>query len=366
MWHRTDAICGRRTFFAPRSPGAMTDNRPIQTPSDWIAASAALLGLMAVLAGCVGGSGGRGVGRHADAWRLAGPFTRSPAADSTADPNETRADRPPSSGAQPAANAAQARPHPPASGNLPDSRPAQPSSNPSWLATTDVEPESHVHADEEFWYLDFGLRTSFPRLAWTKRQLARRLQLPLRLDFLGLLGSTTTALDRRRDLSIHTLRLGLGRQENDWFKWNVYAGGGVWKDRTHQRVLTANLKVSFDYKIAYAGITANLYPFATPKYGRYASRWEHIKAARPYVLAGVEVTYVNAEGRGRYGYAPFTLYSDHEKVRDWLVSGLIGLGWEIPLDSRWALDLSGHYAFHFYRPEEFNGWATQIGLRYRF
>lgn len=344
----------------------MTDNRPIRTPSDWIAVSAALLGLMAVLAGCVGGSAGRGVGRYAGPWRLAGPFARSPAADSTAGPNDPRAHRLPSSGAQHPANVAQVRPHPPASGNLPDHRPGEPSSDPSRLAATDVELDTRVHGEERFWYLDFGLRTSFPRLAWAKRQLGRRLQLPLKLDVLGVFGGTTTVLDRRSDFSIHTFRLGLGRQENDWFKWNVYAGGGAWKDRTHQRTLIANLKVSFDYAVAYAGVTANMYPFATPRYDRYANPREHIKAGRPYVLTGLEVTYVDAEGRGRYAYAPFTLYSDHEKVRDWLVSGLIGLGWEIPLDSRWALDLSGHYAFHFYRSEEFNGWATQVGLRYRF
>jgi len=289
--------------------------------------SAAVMALMAVLGGCASGSAGRSDGGHADPWRLAGPFAHSPAADSPTDGLTSRETQP---------------------------------------ASTDPEPESQVRTDEKAWYLEFGLRTLFPRLEWTERQLDRRLQLPLRLDVLGLFEGATTVLDRRSDASIHTLRLGLGRQENDWFKWNVYAGGGVWTDKTHERVLTTNLKVKFDYKFAYAGVMVNLYPFATPIYDRYVSTWEHIKAGRPYVLAGLEVTYVDEEGKGQYASAPFVLYSDHEKVNDWLVSGLIGLGWEIPLDTKWALDLSGHYAFHFYRPEEFNGWATQSGLRYRF
>ena len=301
-----------------------------------------LLAMLPLLVGCAGESRARPITRRADPWRLAGPFAGIAPSLAYPSPATDRSDE-------------AARDSSPAD--------ASPASN---RDEGGAAVEAGDSRDGRFWYLDVGLRTSFPRLAWAKRQLSRRLQLPLKVDVFGALDTTTTVLDRRRNFSLNTLHLGLGRQENRWFKWNVYAGGGAWEDASHSRALIASLSVEFDYSLAYAGLAANVYPFAVPRYARYANVAEHVKAGRPFLLTGIETAYVDAEGSGRYAFAPFTIYSDHESVRDWLFSGLVGLGWEVPLHEHWALALSAHYAFHLYRPDEFNGWSTDVGLRYRF
>jgi len=84
-------------------------------------------------------------------------------------------------------------------------------------------------------------------------------------------------------------------------------------------------------------------------------------------MSGMEIGYVRARGRGYIGIAPFgKLYKDSQWIEDWLFSYLIGLGWELPIDARWSFASSVHYTFHFYRPEEYNGYNITLALRYRF
>jgi hypothetical protein len=60
------------------------------------------------------------------------------------------------------------------------------------------------------------------------------------------------------------------------------------------------------------------------------------------------------------------VYADHEIVRDWITSYILGLGWAVPLNSRWSVNLTGDYRFHFYRPDEYDSWVVSAGLRYNF
>ncbi|UCG15853.1 MAG: hypothetical protein JSV19_11215 [Phycisphaerales bacterium] len=219
---------------------------------------------------------------------------------------------------------------------------------------------------DEYWYLDFGFRQGWTRLRSTKERLDRRLNLPLCLDVLGTFESPMTPLDRKSAGLLDTGYLGVGRRENDWLTWNFYFGGGAGGDRDKQRWANLNLEVNFDYLIYYTGLTADIYPFGIADHSGRGGFWETLRTSRPYVLTGFEVGYVRAKGWGKLALAPLPLYTDEQKIEDWLFSYLIGAGWEFPINPDWRFVVSGHYTFHFYRPEEYNGWNITYALRYRF
>ncbi len=220
--------------------------------------------------------------------------------------------------------------------------------------------------DDSFWYLDMGFRTGFTRLESAADKLQLRLDLPLKLDVLGVFESPYTPLDRKTDMVLTTQYIGLGRRETEWLTWNFYLGYGVGGDRNHQRWLNANLEVNFKYALIYSGLTADIYPWGIPAYRNYPDLEERLKASRPYAVTGFEFGYLRARGAGHLALAPVPIYKDSQRIEDWLFSWLIGLGWEFPVNDRWAFNLSAHYTFHFYRPEEYNGTNIVFALRYRF
>jgi hypothetical protein len=227
------------------------------------------------------------------------------------------------------------------------------------------------------WHVELGFRNSYTKLAETRRLLDRRLEIPLKFDVFGVFNHPDTPLDRKTDLSLTSFYLAAGRQETDWLVWNLFVGGGGAKDHSHQRFLNANLEVDFRYALVYTGLTAEIYPWLVPRpppckrgaRGGLSDRmdWsDRLSASRPYVVTGLETGYVSGEGRGHYSLAPFRVYADHEKVRDWITSYILGLGWAVPLDTRWSVNLTGDYRFHFYRPDEYDSWVVSAGLRYNF
>ncbi len=224
---------------------------------------------------------------------------------------------------------------------------------------------SSVHGKQS-WHLDIGFRTVHAKLESTERSLDRRLDLPLKLDFLGAFSHPRTPIDRRTDLRDQSLYIGLGRREWDWLSWTVYVGGGTASDKEHQRFLNANLDVAFRYTKAYLGLAVELYPWGVP-IGEADLSWkERLERSRPYGLTGLEIGYVSSKGRGHFSLAPLRLYEDEARTRDWIFSYKLGLGWHIPINDRWSLNLAGDYSFHLYRPEEYNSWNVNTGLRYRF
>lgn len=214
--------------------------------------------------------------------------------------------------------------------------------------------------------MDLALRGSYTRFGGTKQQLDRRLDLPLKLDVLGVWNSPQTPLDRRTDLGLATAYIGLGAEANEWMVWTVYAGGGAGRDSEHQRFGTLNLETAFEYLHVYTGVLLEMYPWGRPAVSARLGFVDSIKASRPYLLAGLELGFVEAKGRGHFSAAPIRLYEDSYSVRDWLVSHLIGAGWGFPIDDRWAFNVSTHYAFHYYRPGEYNSWVVTTSLRYEF
>ncbi len=216
------------------------------------------------------------------------------------------------------------------------------------------------------WHLDLGMRVGYTKLGSTKKKLNRRMDLPLKLDVLDFFDSPHTPMDSKSELTLNTLYAGIGREHNDWLAWTVYFGGGYGKDHTHQRTLNVNLTTEFKYVSLYTGMTFELYPWGTPDYQRNANWEERLLSSRPYLLTGGEIGYVSAEGRGDYSIAPFKIYEDSVEVRDWLFSVLLGVGWGIPISDNWSFNLAFDYAFHLYRPEEYNTWNMITALRYRF
>ncbi len=225
---------------------------------------------------------------------------------------------------------------------------------------------SRSHHDDTVWYLDMGFRAGYTRLEETADRLEARLDLPLKLDIFGVFERPYTPLDRKSKMLLTTQYIGLGRRETEWLTWNFYFGSGVGADRDHQRWGNANLEVNFKYAFFYSGLTADLYPWGVPKYRHYANYRERLKASRPYLVTGFEQGYLRARGAGHFALAPVPLYRDSQRIEDWLFSWLIGAGWEFPLNDRWAFNLSGHYTFHFYRPDEYNGANVVFAFRYRF
>jgi hypothetical protein len=222
------------------------------------------------------------------------------------------------------------------------------------------------HEDDTPWYLDIGFRTGYTRLESASDRLSLRLDLPMKLDVFGIFDPPFTPLDRKSQMALTTQYIGLGRRETDWLTWNFYFGSGVGVDRDKQRWLTANLDVKFQYALFYTGLTTDIYPWGIPKYRNYPNYRERLKASRPYAVTGFEMGYLRARGWGDFKIAPLRLYADSQRIEDWLFSWLIGLGWEFPLNDRWAFNFSGHYTFHFYRPEEYNGYNMVFAFRYRF
>ena len=216
------------------------------------------------------------------------------------------------------------------------------------------------------WHLDLAFRGSHNKLASTKRQLDRRLELPLRTDVFGVFDRPYTPIDRKTDLGFSTWYAGVGREENTHLVWTYYVGAGAGKDINHQRFLYQTLEVDFKYGYYYTGITAEYYPWEVPAVPAAPSWEQRLRTSRPFLLAGFESGYGSAEGEGDYTVSGVNTYHDELKIRDWLFSCLLGLGWALPLDDHWSINLSGDYKFHFYRPEEYNGWNVTTAVRYRF
>lgn len=222
-------------------------------------------------------------------------------------------------------------------------------------------------SDEDYWYLDMGFRLGQIALGSTSSQLEHRLDPLLALDWAHMFDRPYTPLDRKSDWGMTTQYLGIGRRETDWFTWNFYLGYGFGGDPNHDRVANLNIDVDFQYNFIYTGLTTDLYPWGKPKHANYPNWEERLYASRPYILSGFETGYVRARGRGYIKFAPIgKLYQDSQAIEDWLFSYLIGLGWEVPIDDRWSFTTSAHYTFHFYRPEEYNGYNITIAFRYRF
>ena len=216
------------------------------------------------------------------------------------------------------------------------------------------------------WHFDFGLRVGHTRLGSTKQQLDRRLDLPMKLDIFGIFDSPETPMDRKSELGLNTIYLGAGFQQSDWMIWNFYLGGGAGKDSDHQRVANLNLSVDFHYAHIYTGVQCEMYPWGLPDYLNNLDWYQRLQASRPYIMTGFESGFVDAGGRGDFSVAPFKIYEDEVTVRDWLFSYLLGAGWAIPINDRMSVNLSTHYSFHFYRPEEYNTWNFVSTLRFRF
>jgi hypothetical protein len=210
------------------------------------------------------------------------------------------------------------------------------------------------------------MRGSYPKLAATAQQLDRRLDVPLRLDWLRVFDEPYTPLDRRADLGLATWYAGLGRQPSDRFIWTWYLGGGMAQDINHQRFLNALLKVDFRYGYYYTGIAGEYYPWPLPDADHRKSLQDLLSNSRPFVLGGLETGYVSGEGEGDYKVSGAVLYHDEQKVRDWLTSINLGLGWAFPISDHLSLNISGDYRFHLYRPDEYNGWTWTTALRFRF
>lgn len=234
----------------------------------------------------------------------------------------------------------------------------------SEVATGDNE-ETAGPSENGLWHVDFGFRTGYTKLGSTKQQLDRRLDLPMKLDVLGVFDSPETPLDRKSSFGLNTIYLGLGYQQADWLIWTLFAGGGAGRESDHQRFLNLNLDVDFDYAYYYVGVQCELYPWGTPDYLNHLDLPQALQASRPYVITGFETGYVDARGKGEFSFAPFRIYEDEVNIRDWLFSYLLGVGWALPLSDNWSINVSSHYSFHFYRPNEYNTWNFVSALRYR-
>jgi opacity protein-like surface antigen len=231
---------------------------------------------------------------------------------------------------------------------------------------TAKQPEPARPKRDKPWHVDLALRGSSSKLASTDQQLDRRLELPMRMDLLGLFDEPYTPLDRKTDLGLSSFYVGVGRQESKYLVWTLYMGGGWGQDLNHQDVLNVSLEVDFRYSYYYTGVTAEIYPWQVPHFEEGMDSWQRLCASRPFLLAGFETGYVRAEGEGEYKVGGFMLYHDEHTIRDWLASVLVGAGWAFPLSDHWSFNITGDYAFHLYRPEEYNGWNWIMAIRYTF
>jgi len=228
----------------------------------------------------------------------------------------------------------------------------------------DVPQRRGTQTGDKPWHIEFGLRDSCTKLEETKELLDSRLKRPMTLDVLDFFDKPQTPIDRKSDFLLTSFYVGAGRQESDWFIWTLYVGGGKGRDHDHQRVLNVNLEVNFKYGYLYTGATGEIYPWRVPKPGDYENWEDRLSASRPFLLTGMETGYVSAEGRGDWSIAPITMYQDKVQVRDWITSFNLGLGWNLPLNRGWSIVVMGDYRWHFYRPDEYNGWTLTTALRY--
>jgi hypothetical protein len=297
----------------------------------------------------------------ADEWELVGPFRHFSRRARASQPTSRKEDRRrPAATSQPASQPA-------------DSLWSIPAEDPEWFddsfSLSRIPPglfASVSSQDDKFWYLDIGFRSGYTRLESTADRLQTRLDLPLKLDVFGMFESPYTPMDRKSDFALTTQYIGIGRRETDWLTWNFYFGFGIGGDRNKQRFANANLEVNFEYAAYYTGLTADIYPWGIPKDRNYVNAKERMKASRPFLLTGFELGYIRARGWGDFSLAPLEIYSDSQYVEDWLFGWLAGAGWEFPIANNWAFHLSGHYTFHAYRPDEYNGFNMVGTLRYRF
>jgi len=247
-----------------------------------------------------------------------------------------------------------------------DSRESAPVSLASFSPQATDNGDDSAAATDSRWHFDVGLRVGHTRLRSTKQQLDRRLDLPMKLDIFNVFHSPQTPIDRKSEMGLNTIYLGAGFQQSDWLIWDFYVGGGAGKDGEHQRFANLNLDVEFEYAHIYTGVQCEMYPWGTPDYLNHLDWDQRLRASRPYIMTGFETGYVDGAGRGHFSVAPIRIYEDEVNVRDWLFSYLLGLGWAIPVDENLSFNISTHYSFHFYRPEEYNSWNFVTALRYRF
>lgn len=233
-------------------------------------------------------------------------------------------------------------------------------------SNNEVDEEPPTDRIDAPWHFDLGIRVGDTKLGSAKQKLDRRLDTPQKLDVLGVFHSPNTPLDRKTDLGLNTIYLGVGRAERDWLVWTAYVGGGFGRDDEHQRFLNLNLSTKFHYQTYYTGLSVELYPWGRPRYRDDFNWANRLRASRPFLITGFEAGYVNVTAKGHFAIAPFRVYGDHENIRDWLFSWLIGTGVGVPINERWSLNLATYYSYHLYRPEEYNTWNVVTTLRYSF
>jgi hypothetical protein len=243
------------------------------------------------------------------------------------------------------------------------SAPANPNGSMDSAPNSDKQTEPEI---DRPWHIDFQFRSLHPRLSDSKAMLDDRLKQPLKTDWAHTFDRPDTPIDRNTDWGFGSFILGFGRQENDWLLWTAYGGGGWGDDRNFDRSLFNTLEVNFKYRYFIVGGEAEIYPWKIPKVQPHMSISDKLCASRPFLLTGLETGYVSDEGEGAYRMLKIPLYRDSAHIRDWVSSLRLGLGWSFPLSTSFSLQLSGDYAFNFYRPDEYNGWELIAGLRYRF
>jgi len=97
------------------------------------------------------------------------------------------------------------------------------------------------------WHVDMAITTAFSKLSSTEQKLDRKLDIPLKFDFLNVFERPRTPIDRKSSFSLNAIYFGLGKRVSDKLILNWYFGFGPGVDRDHQRFLTADLRVNFKY-----------------------------------------------------------------------------------------------------------------------
>lgn len=221
------------------------------------------------------------------------------------------------------------------------------------------------------WFFTLGLINSYPNLRVTEQIARTSIDLPFHLVS-PWFDKTRTFSDLRDEALIWVPYIGFGKVLSQ--KWMIFANAGMSGTTTRTKghspsvfIVPLRYDVRFRRVNSLAGVGTAFYPWNMPPMFSHASLGERLRAARPFLGAGVNYNHIDATTRVDAGLG---LLHPLVKVRQndlWQSASLaLAVGVTVPVSATSVLSITGQYVTFTDEAKDFTGPGINISLRHFF